>query len=296
MILYNKDKWLDIWKLPKYEEIRNKILSSFNELVFVEDGHKYFVGDRELECVSNVTHIFKPHVDTNELAEATYKRRFNDANSKYYQMTKEQILAEWEKINHEACSMGTERHEFGESCFYYMTGQYDRILPAFKDRLREDGGFESKNGREDAVVKFFTDLPKCIVPILAETKVYVVEKEYAYAGTFDILFFYDAELDNKDASKSGLFVMDYKTNKDLYKNFNNERLLKPFEGLLNMNVSLYKLQLSLYQMALENIGLKIVARRLLWLKDTGKYDKINLESYTKVLREELPKHWFQLQK
>lgn len=296
MILYNKDKWLDIWKNSKYEEIRNKILSSFNELRFVEDGHRYFVGDRELECVSNVTHIFKPHVDVDELAEATFKRRFNDANSKYYQMTKEEILKEWKKINNEACNMGTERHEFGESCFYYMTGQYDKILPTFKDRLREDGGFESTNGREDAVVKFFSDLPRCVVPILAETKVYVVEKEYAYAGTFDILFYYDATLDGKDDSKSGLFVMDYKTNKDLYKNFNNERLLKPFEGLLNMNVSLYKLQLSLYQMALENIGLKIVARRLLWLKDTGKYDKVNLESYTNVLREELPKHWFQLKK
>ena len=40
-ILYNKDKWLDIYKSPKYEEIRKKILNTFNELVFVEDDHKY---------------------------------------------------------------------------------------------------------------------------------------------------------------------------------------------------------------------------------------------------------------
>ena len=29
MILYNNNKWLDIWKNEKYEQIREKILNSF---------------------------------------------------------------------------------------------------------------------------------------------------------------------------------------------------------------------------------------------------------------------------
>ena len=74
MILYNKDKWLDIWDSEKYEEIRNKILNSFKDLVFVDEGHRYFVGDRELFSVSVVTHIFKKHFDS--IAESKKTHRY----------------------------------------------------------------------------------------------------------------------------------------------------------------------------------------------------------------------------
>jgi hypothetical protein len=57
-----------------------------------------------------------------------------------------------------------------------------------------------------------------------------------------------------------------------------------------MPLSIYKLQLSLYQICLEKIGLKTIARRIMWLLPNGTYDKIPLESYTKQLEEELIKH------
>lgn len=285
MILYNKDKWLDIVNDEKYEKIREKILTSFNDLVFVDEGHKYFVGDRELQSVSVVTHLYKKHFDSILESKKTSERNWDNPNSKYYRMTPEEILAQWEEKSKNACEHGTERHEFGESCFYYMTGQYDKILPAFKDRLTPDGGFESKYPKEDAIVKFYQDIPKCIVPILAETRVY--EKDLGYAGTFDILFYYDAELDGKTSNESGLVIMDWKTNEDLYKNFKKGKLLKPFEELLDMPLSLYKLQLSLYQICLENIGFKTIARRILWLKDDGRCDRIGLEHFTERLRIDL---------
>ena len=287
MILYNKDKWLDIWDNEKYEEIRNKILNSFKDLVFVDEGHRYFVGDRELFSVSVVTHIFKKHFDSVTESKKTSERNWDNPKSKYYRMTPEEILAQWQKKSSDACSKGTERHEFGESCFYYMTGQYDKILPAFKDRLTKDGGFESKFPEEDAVVKFYQDIPKCVVPILAETKVY--DANLGYAGTFDILFYYDAELVGKHVSNSGLYIMDYKTNENLYKNFNSTKMLKPFDELLDMPLSTYTLQLSLYQICLENIGFRTEARRILWLKDDGRYDKIGLGEFTKTLRDTLSK-------
>lgn len=285
MILYNKNKWLDIWDNDKYTQIRNKILNAFNELVFVEEGHRYFVGDRELFSVSVVTHIFKKHFDSVTESKKTSERNWDNPKSKYYRMTPEEILAQWKKKSEDACSKGTERHEFGESCFYYMTGQYDKILPAFKDRLTSDGGFESKYPEEDAVVKMYQDMPRCYIPILAETKVY--DANLGYAGTFDILFYYDAELNGKSDEESGLFIMDWKTNEDLYKNFKEEKLLPPFDGLLDRPLSLYILQLSLYQICLENIGFKTAGRRILWLKPEGVYDKIKLEEFTQVLRKRL---------
>lgn len=288
-ILYNKNKWLDIYHLPKYESIRQKILTEFDGLIFVEEGHKYFLKGKEMECVSNVAHMFQEHIDITKLATETYERNFYKESSKYYQMTIEQILDSWKKISDEACSTGTYHHEFGESCFYYMIGQYDKILPDFKDRLTPDGGFMAIHPKEEAVVKFYEEIPKCIVPILAETRVFVEYNKAGYAGTFDILFYYDAELGGKSPSNSGLMVLDYKTNKDLYKNFKEQKLLPPFDKLLDMPLSTYKLQLSLYENALYKIGLNVVGRRILWLKSDSTYEKINLESYREIIDNELTK-------
>lgn len=286
-ILYNTNKWLDIYKLPKYQEIRNTILKSFDGLTFIEEGHKYFLNGKEMECVSNVTHRFQEHIDTVKLATETYNRNFSNAKSKYFQMTIDEIVESWKKISDEACYNGTLTHEFGESVFYYMIGEYDKILPDFKDRLTDDGGFKAIHPKEEAIVNFYEEIPRCIVPILAETRVFVEYDNSGYAGTFDILFYYDAEIDGKNPEKNGLLILDYKTNVDLYKNFKEQKLLHPFGQLLDMPLSVYKLQLSLYENALYKIGLKVVGRRILWLKPNGEYEKINLESYRKEIDNEL---------
>lgn len=284
-VLYSNGKWDGVWNNPKYEEIRNKIKETFSGLVFIEEGHKYFLNGKQMTCVSDVTHMFQEHFDSESKAVETSQRNFDNPKSKYYRMTPEMILEKWKSISTDACTTGTFRHEFGESCFYYMTGQYDKILPDYQDRLTDDGGFIAYEPKEEAVVRFYEDIPECIVPILAETKVY--DEELGYSGTFDILFYYDAELEGKTSDKSGLVIMDWKTNRDLYKNFMGKTLLYPFNELLDMPLSIYKLQLSLYQNCLNKIGLKVVARRILWLKPDGTYDKINLEEYVGVLREEL---------
>ena len=148
-ILYNTGKWEGVMDNPKYQAIRTKILNSFNRLIFIEEGHKYFLDGVQMTCVSDVTHMFQEHFDSETQAVATSERNWDNPSSKYYHMTPEEILALWKNISNEACSTGTERHEFGESCFYYMTRQYDKILPDFKDRLLEDGGFLAIEPKEE---------------------------------------------------------------------------------------------------------------------------------------------------
>lgn len=292
-VLY-QDKWFGVMSNEKYESIRNKIRDAFKGLVFDEKPHKYYLNGREMTCVSNVTHMFKEHFDEDLVAQQTYERNFNNQKSKYYQMYPEQILEEWHKISSEACSHGTERHEFGESCFYFMTGQYDLILDNFKDRLvppeTEEGkwGFRAVYNKEIAIIKFWNDLPECVVPILAETKVY--DEALGYSGTFDILFYYDNEKDERVSKPdSGLWIYDYKSNKDLYKNF-NKRLLEPFTDLIDMPLSLYKLQLSLYQNCIELLGMNVVARTIIWVKPNSEYDRIHLENYTQKITGYLREH------
>ena len=279
-MILKRGKWKNISNLEKYQQMRDLIENSFQGLVFVDDGHRYYYNGKELECVSNITHLFTPKFDAESKSKELYEKYYDDPTSKYYRMTQEQILDQWIAISETACGNGTSVHEFGESCFYFMTYQDDKIIPSFKERLHGDE-FESISEKEDAVVKFWNDLPQCFVPIASENKVY--REDLGYAGTFDILFYYDAELDGKSPDKSGFVIFDYKTNKDLYKNYKGERMLHPFKDLLHCSFNTYQLQLSLYQLALEHIGLRIIARRLIWLKEDSSYEKISTNSYTDML-------------
>ncbi len=84
--------------------------------------------------------------------------------------------------------------------------------------------------------------------------------------------------------------MDYKTNGSLTNDFSRgmgKRFIEPFDELYDEALSSYKLQLSAYQMPLEDIGLKVVGRRIIWLKDDGTYELIPIEDYTSKLREAL---------
>ena len=53
------------------------------------------------------------------------------------------------------------------------------------------------------------------------------------------------------------------------------------EGLMskycNEPLSHYTLQFNIYQKMLESVGLKISDRILIWLKDDGTYERINIE-------------------
>lgn len=290
-VIKQRKYWLEHYNDEKYVEIRYRIQEAFKDLIFDEVPHKYYLNGKEITCVSNITHLFVPHFDEDGMAQETFQRNYNNPNSKYYQMTPKMIKESWHKISSDACSLGTDRHNFGESVFWWMVGEYDKIVPEFNDRFTIDENGErvctSIYDKEDAVLKFWKDLPDCYIPILAENKVFNVNEYYQYSGTFDILYYYDATLDGKNSQNSGLIIADYKTNRDLYKNFNGQKMLEPFQDYLNMSLNVYKLQLAAYQLCLENIGLRVLARRLIWLKDTGNYEKIMLEDLTKRLHEAL---------
>lgn len=289
--IYQREVWLREYNREPYRSIRQKILDTFKDLVFIEDGHKYFLGDRELMCVSNMTHVFKEQFDADKIAPLTYAKHYNDPKSPYFGKTVEEIKEMWIKNSESACNHGSERHEFGESLFHFMVGEFDKICPEFKDRLKYDENgkpyFLAVAAKEVAAVKAYNDIPDCLVPILAETKVYNIEKDYAYSGTFDILFYYNAVLNGKSLNGNGLYVLDWKTNGDIFKNYNQKKLLPPFDDMYDMDRSMYVLQLNSYQMALEKIGLKVIARRLFWLLPDGNYKKISLENITERLNKAL---------
>ena len=170
--------------------------------------------------------------------------------------TVEEIQAQWTKVKDDACALGTKTHSYAE--FY-------------------DGTQIPENGFQEAAKKFFDELPPYYEVVYKELRMY--SREYKYAGTSDLLF-YDKRFDT-------LVIADFKTNKDLWKSY--QMLKKPFSSLQQNNYNKYQLQLSYYQIMLEQAGYKVSNRALIWLKKDGNYEVHSTDDLTKELKTCLSK-------
>jgi hypothetical protein len=267
-------------------DIRNKILKEFDGLVFIEEGHKYFLDGVQLPSVSEVTHRFCAY-PFNEKEQSERYAETHGETAQYW-------LDKWKFTNLVATTSGTLTHEYGEGLGWLKNGHPEFLPESCKPKYVKDKNWLiPTRPKEEAVLKFYNELNENLHFVLAETKVYtgknkeLTNLKQDYCGTFDILFYYK---DPEDDSKSGLCIFDFKTNKDLRKDFSREHgkmLLPPFTDFYEEPLSYYTAQLSCYQIPLEDIGLKVIARRIVWLKDDGSYELIGLQNVTDRLRSVL---------
>ena len=278
-------RWADYYDLPEIKKIRKLIKDSYSDkLQFVEETHQYFLDGVEYTCVSDVIKRWENN-DREAMLEGCAKKAQWKKDYKYYGMTKDEIRELWDKNSKEACDFGTLVHGFGESMFYWMIGEDDKILPEYKEQFEGDEPI-AKNKHEEAVIQFWKDIPDDFVPVLAETKVFNKEGT-PYAGTFDILFYY---YKGKNDPRNGLLVFDYKTNASLTSDFCRDKgkmMLEPFNDLVEESLSHYQLQLGLYSIPLQKLGLKVIGRRIIWLQDDGSYEKIKTKDETARIRQAL---------
>ena len=154
------------------DEVKHNIHKKFEELKFQEDKHEYEAQNKKLKSVS---YFIKD-----------YCEEFNAINaalgvSKKTGKTVAQVLQEWENIKNESCALGTKTHLFGEH--FILTGENN-----------------PSNGYEEAIVKFWMDLPEHLVPVTLELKMYCIKM--GIAGTADIILY------NKQTNK--FIIADYK--------------------------------------------------------------------------------------
>lgn len=228
--------------------IKDLISSSFNSLEFEPVEHKYTLQGINMMAVSKVIDQFAEEF-SDDIA-----IRYAEKNG----LNVEDVRASWKSAGDIACDFGHQTHDYGEK--YY----YDKTL-------------EPANNHEKALRQFWLDLPSHIKPVACETRVYT--KRFRYAGTFDLLVY--------DELREGYIIVDYKTNKDLFKNFRGKMMLEPFDFLLDHPYNHYQIQLSLYQIPLEEIGIKVIDRWVIWLKPDAKYDKFETYDYTDYLKNNL---------
>lgn len=229
------------------DELRLSIIEFFNDLTFNEELHKYFVNGVALEgSVSQIVSGFSEPFDEYNISKGSAKK---------FGKTQEEILNEWKEKRDESLIKGNMAHNYAENLFY-------------------DNTIEPQCDIEASVFRFYKEIPDYIVPIIPELRMY--HKKYLFPGTGDLLV--------KNLNDDTYIILDYKTNADLYKNFKGKTLLSPFNGILDCPLNKYKIQLSLYQLLIEQISnIKVSKRYIVWLRNQGSYELIETESYCNEL-------------
>lgn len=260
-------------------QAREKILNEFKDLIFYEEGHKYFLNGIPVQAsVSGVGHRFIRD-PFNEQLQAT---RYAQKNG----MTAEYWIQQWKQNSFRATTLGTKTHAFGESLGYIKSGHPELINPIVSAQYDTRYGYLAPiHPKEEAVQKFFSELPVNYHLVLNETKVYSGKNpnprknlKELICGTFDMLYYCD--------NPEGFVILDYKTNAKLYNEYNrshHKTLLPPFDNMIEEDVSLYTIQLSLYSLMLEDIGIPVIDRKLVWLRD-GEYEIIPVPDVSGILR------------
>ncbi len=204
-------------------------------------------------------------------------------------------IQQWKCNSFKATTLGTKTHEFGESLGYVKAGHPELIRDSVRAQYLACYNYLAPiHPKEEAVVKFFDELPSSYHLVLNETKVYSGKNpdenknlKEQICGTFDMLYWYDG---NGDMSKAGFVIMDYKTNASLYNDFNrknNRVLLPPFSNVIEEDYGLYVIQLNLYALMLEDIGLPVIAKKIVWLIGDGTYQIVEVPNVVDVLRRTL---------
>lgn len=266
-------------------DVRRHVLSEFQDLEFYEEDHHYVLNGQSLPSVSNVAHRFVREPFNEQLQAARYAERHGE--------TAQYWIQQWRQNSFRATTLGTKTHAYGESLGYLRAGLPERICPSIQTQYMPEYGFLAPiHPKEEAVLKFMNEMPSSMHLVLNEARVYsgknpCQERNLTerIAGTFDMLYYQDGT----DGQPQGFVILDYKTNANLASEYNRKygkMLREPFNAMTEEDLSLYTIQLSLYALMLEDIGIPIIARRIVWLKDS-EYQLVPLQNLSEQLRQVL---------
>ena len=230
-------------------DVQSKIQNAFLDLEFEEGRHLYKVKNKLLTSTTAMIKQHTPEFNEKEVAGNVARK---------LQVKTNEVLLEWKNKREKAAYQGTKVHLFAEN--YIVDNE---LVPSCR--------------QEEAVKKFIHEniLSGKYTVLTTELKMY--SEKYGYAGTSDLLL-WDNELEE-------IVITDYKTNYDLDKQYGY--LLEPFSYTPNTPYCKYQIQLSYYQILLEEIELYAKQRVIIWLKTDGTYELRNCNDFTTILKDYL---------
>jgi len=231
------------------ENIQAQLVETFKDLSFEPERHIYRANNRTMISVSSMVKKHTEPFDEMYWAERIAKKR---------KISVEEILKEWDDKRNIAAENGTNAHLFAETWW-------------------TEPKIEPETLQQEALKKF---LEYCISKYdLIFTELQMYSKKYKYAGTCDLLLW--------DKENNHVVLMDYKTNFELDKQY--DYLLEPFNYLANTQFNKYQLQLSYYQILLEEAGIEVKERYVVWVRHDGEYELRPCTDFSSILKTFLEK-------
>lgn len=195
-----------------------------NEIIFEEDGHKYWSPNHEdVKYVSATTfvHSFAKPFDSMGMAEKVAKKRG---------ITAAEVIKEWDFVRDSACKFGTRVHETCEDVLKSATSFRNQPRDEKELRVMEQG-----KAMASKILKTYE--------IVAVEQI-LFDITLGISGTADLIV--------KSPKTNSLVILDWKTNASIDKtNKYGDTMLKCVAHLSDCNFNHYSLQLSLYEYILK---------------------------------------------
>ena len=222
-------------------------------LVFDEPSHKYTIltdANSKYTSVTTWNHSHFPHFDADKIITNMMKGKNWNSSNKYWNMTPEEIKAQWKQNGESVSGAGTNLH-FDIECFMNqdIVDEHDvsvgytqeNLLDIYEEEIKE--GILPPNDSDEWAyfLKFVKDNPH-LKPYIKEWMIY--DEELKLAGSIDMVY------ENPDGTLS---IYDWKRAKEIAKtsSFNKSAITSTIKHLPDTNYWHYSLQLNTYKAILE---------------------------------------------
>jgi len=241
--------------------VPDKLFTTFNDVTYHDEPHKYYVDGKELISVTTILHQYQE-----EFQEDFWSR----TKAEEYVLSQREVLRAWEFINKKGTMKGSAIHDYAENLFL------NKVFPYPKQWILDEFGFDPVLAEYEITKKhvdnFYNDVRGKLIPVRTEMIVY--DKESLIGGMLDMLFY--------NVKMKQFQIWDWKTNKkftevqtdengvDISSNSNtvagrNDRLSGILSGIPDNDMEIYSLQLAMYKLIIEkNTGIKLGDSYIVW--------------------------------
>lgn len=235
-------------------KIPSKFFTSFNDVIYYDDPHKYFLGTTQLVSVTTLLHKYKEEFNENY---------WSDIKATEYGISQRNVIRAWKFINKKGTMKGSAIHDYTENLFLNKVFPYpeELILNEFGfDPIKEEYVMTQKH-----VNRFHNDVRGKLIPIRTEMIVY--DKESLIGGMLDMLFY--------NVKMKEFQVWDWKTNKKFDIEMKTRHLLGKLFMLEDSDLEIYSLQLAIYKLIIEkHIGIKLGKSYVCWFSHNNENYKV----------------------
>jgi hypothetical protein len=251
-------------------DIPDKLFTSFNDVTYYDEPHKYYVRGQELISVTTILHRFQEEFNEDY---------WSKVKAEEYRLTQKEVIRAWKFINKKGTMKGSAIHDYTENLFL------NKVFPYPKQWIVDEFGFDpilpEYEITKNHVNNFYNDVQGKLIPIRTEMIVY--DEESLIGGMLDILFY--------NVRMKQFQIWDWKTNKKFDKEMKSRHFQDKLMVLEDSDLEIYSLQLAMYKHIIEkNTGIKLGKSYVVWFShNNDNYEIIETkdrEYYAKMIMED----------